>query len=312
MVSRTRTSDLGLRDAIRRRPEGVSLAEQEAFRSIRRPVTWIHHPSFNSPDAEAELFGADDLPPSILPWVFYVEPADGAVRAAPVDSQLTAAQERRRFLQYNFAQCRLARVLSAEGADRSAQSIREALLWHQRATVLRAMLIRANMALVPSMIRRFIASGLEFSDLVSEGNLVLMHCVEKFDVSRGFRFSTYACRAILKRLGRLASRAAVYHQHFPVSYDPDLERGDTHAVWSDIHREESLADLRGILHENRAELDRTERMVVSERFALSAGQARKTLREVGERLGLTPERIRQIQQKALRKLRAALTGERVA
>lgn len=312
MVSRTRASDATLGRSARQRPEAVALAELDAYRAIPRPTEWIPHASFGSPGVERELFGTDDLPPSLLPWTYIPESGEEGEARPRQEVQLKPAEEKRRFLQYNYARFRLAQLLAAEDADNSVAVVRAALLWHERSVRLRSLLIRANMPLVPTMVRKFLPSDMEFCDLASEGNIALIHCVEKFDISRGFRFSTYACRAILKRLGRLTKRATCYRLRFPATFDPNLERSRWDARTGDPQRQASLADLRDILHENRAELDRMERTIVSERFALSAGGARKTLREMGDRLGLSPERIRQIQQKALLKLRAALTGEPVA
>ena len=70
------------------------------------------------------------------------------------------------------------------------------------------------MPLVLAMVRRIRMPMVEFVDLISEGNKALLRSVEKFDVSRGFKFSTYACRAILKGFSRLATKTGSYRQHF--------------------------------------------------------------------------------------------------
>ena len=67
------------------------------------------------------------------------------------------------------------------------------------------------------------AEDMEFADMLGEGNMALLRAVDKFDVSRGFKFSTYACRAILKAFGR-GRKQTKYRQHNPVHFDPEMER----------------------------------------------------------------------------------------
>ena len=62
--------------------------------------------------------------------------------------------------------------------------------------------------------------------MVSEGNMALLRSVEKFDCARGFKFSTYSCRAILKAFSRVAMRVSRYCGQFPTEFDPAMERSD--------------------------------------------------------------------------------------
>jgi RNA polymerase sigma factor (sigma-70 family) len=152
----------------------------------------------------------------------------------------------------------------------------------------------------------------EFPELISEGNMALLRSVEKFDVSRGFKFSTYACRAILKSFHRLATNVGRYRQHFPTEFDPKLEHSDYDLRKHDIQRDDSVEALRDILSRNRASLSDVERTVVMERFALGTEGKGRTLSEVGKLIGLTNERVRQIQNAALAKLRAVLDEDYLA
>ena len=159
------------------------------------------------------------------------------------------------------------------------------------------------------MAKRMRMPNVEFGELISEGNLALLRSVEKFDVSRGFKFSTYACRAILKSFNRLATKTGRYRSRFPTEYDPDLERSDYDDVKHDRQHEDAMDSLRDILFDNRAELSELEQTVVRERFALNPSGRKRTLAEVGQMVGLTNERVRQLQNSALSKLRAALDKE---
>jgi RNA polymerase sigma factor (sigma-70 family) len=231
----------------------------------------------------------------------------------PAEDVLTADEERVLFLRFNYARHRVMRVLrNCRGKRLDAASARELIHWEKLAQETRAEIIRANTSLVLAMARRSRNSGVELSELVSEGNLALLRCVDKFDVMKGFKFSTYACRAILASFSRAAAKSARFRSHFPTTYDPALERSD----YLDRKREEVELDcvdeLKRILFENAADLSQVERRVLSARFSLGRtsqpkpGERRRTLDQVGNLLGVSKERVRQIQNQAINKLRAVL------
>ena len=167
------------------------------------------------------------------------------------------------------------------------------------------------MALVVAMATRTKINTVEFGELVSEGNMALLRTLEKFDVARGFKFSTYACRAILKSFSRLASRTGTYRQHFPAEYDPDMERSDEIERRHIDQHELAVEDLQRVLEDNLASLTAVERTVIGARYAMGSYERVQTLQEVGRLVGLSKERVRQVQLDALAKLRAAL-AERAA
>jgi len=178
----------------------------------------------------------------------------------------------------------------------------------------RDQIAQLNLALVLAMAKRTRMSEVEFADLVSEGNMALLRAIDKFDAARGFKFSTYGCRAILKAFSRLAVKLSRYRQFFPTDFDPKLEKSD-YADQKRIGHEADCADeLRQIMVQNRALLTDIEQNVIEHRFALvlddpKAEVAPKTLEQVGKLIGVTKERVRQIQNKALRKIRHSLEEE---
>ena len=171
-------------------------------------------------------------------------------------------------------------------------------------------IIEANLRLVVNIARKHTLSGANLLDLVSEGNISLMRAVEKFDYSRGFRFSTFASWAITKdfarkipdQIGRLgkATKASLANIHREMRTEDAVD-------FAAIERaQQSLAQ---VIKDN---LTKREQYVIMNRFGLVGPPIKKktkTLVQVGRELNLSKERIRQIELLALQKLRQSLSPE---
>jgi len=221
---------------------------------------------------------------------------------------LETDDERTLFLQLNYARYRLGQVRRhmLKKNARWKQLVPDLLRWNQAQLDARAKIVTANMGLVLAMAKRSDFPGVEFTDLVSEGSMALLRATDKFDASRGFKFSTYACRAIFKAFSRCAKQSYRYRNQFPAQWDVAFERDDSLDKKREDEHYDWVDEVRTILTDNLAGLSGVEENVVRMRFSLD-GHKRPglTLKEVGDRLGLTKERIRQIQNKALDKLRVA-------
>jgi RNA polymerase sigma factor (sigma-70 family) len=289
-------------------------------RLLTEPAEYIDHPSFSKRSLERELWGNESrlVHPAATRFVEPPDQITDAVVAGERLPALTYAQETHLFSRFNYARMQVKTILAKFAGKRLASgATRRLLAWGHRALTARSVIVRINLPLVLAMAKRTRLSNVDFSEMVSEGNMALLRSVEKFDCSRGYKFSTYSCRAILKAFSRVAMRASRYRGRFPAEFDPAMERSD-HLERRRVGIEEDCVDeLKQILLDNLAGLSEVERTVIRERFALERCEedgrpAPKTLEQVGQIIGVTKERVRQIQNNALRKIRAALENTYLA
>ncbi len=279
---------------------------------LAEPMDYVEDPAFRRKNAEAALFDrAPEIPTPNTSWYHPVMENLTDARSANgiVNVVLTARQERALFLQFNYARYRVRRLQDEVGDDPvTDEQARELLRWYGKASHLRDRIAQFNLALVLAMAKRVRSSDLDFADLISEGNMALLRAIDKFNVSRGFKFSTYACRAILKAFSRIGVKQTQYRNMFPTDFDPALERSDHQRRKLDGHEADCADEVKRIVQLNTAELTDVEKAVINHRFAINRTEEANplTLEQVGKLVGLTKERVRQIQNKALDKIRRTL------
>ena len=284
----------------------LSAAEAQRLRMrLVEPLECVFDKGFKR--AKAEQFYAPRFNEQSLPRLL----SSRAIQKSESRS-LTRDEEMVLFQRFNYCRYRMMELLKEyTGRRLTATVTRDLLKWDQAVLDARDEIVEANLGLVPSMVERSRLTGVDFTELISEGQMALMRSADKFDCSRGFKFSTYACRAILTSISRAVALMARHRAHYPTEYDPDMQRGDMIESRRAEIEGTCMADLRTILAENSAELSLTEQKVLCERFGMKGFRRKidhdpKTLRQVAEVFGVTKERVRQIQNKALAKLRNVL------
>lgn len=219
---------------------------------------------------------------------------------------LSTEEEQILFLQMNYIRhqmCKHRRNLLRQGQWKE-KDVQRLLEEHQDQLECRSKIVTANMGLVLSMVKQAKYPGIEFTDLVSEGSMALLRAAEKFDCARGFKFSTYACRAILKGFSRTAKQDYKYRSLFPTQLDDSMEKDDKTERGYQESRKELIDEIHTIMNNNLAGLSEIEMSVLQMRFSFENEQLMPlTLKQAGAKLHLTKERIRQIQNNALKKMR---------
>jgi len=289
-----------------------AINEVRAARLLRTPVSLIYHASFDEPAAAEEILGPmpdhekfetqrramkapKDVPPELAP--LYEMPL------------LNREQEAHEFRRMNFL-----KHLLKKAADRlrkpdgtiDAEKVRTADLdrveeLQAKIDCVRDMLIACNMRLVVSIAKRHAAQTDNFFELLSDGNMSLMRAVDKFDYSRGNKFSTYASWAIMKNYARSIPEEKHHRERYVTGHDEVFEASAD--VRSD-EAEQVQAAQQAARRVNRLleYLDPREREIIRMRAGLDQ-PAGMTLEQIGERLGITKERVRQLNVRIMKKLR---------
>lgn len=169
------------------------------------------------------------------------------------------------------------------------------------AETVKAILITSNLRLVVSIAKKFVDLTWSLDELVSEGNLALMRSVEKFNFELGNRFSTYATYAIQRHFFRLSDRGRQYRKRFVMDDEP-LRSEAAKPVSTEYRSADQITVLKEVFADFLGELEPRERKIVVARFGFD-GKAPRTFRELGSTMGVCKERIRQIQSRAMDKLR---------
>jgi RNA polymerase sigma factor (sigma-70 family) len=280
--------------------------EARAQRLLDQPLDYIYNASFDDPSVEAEILAP-------MPGIEGYEAQKRQMRV-PKDAPpelaslyevplLNKEQEQHLFRKMNFLKHKAKLLRDRLDPSRARiQELKRIEDLQEQATTVKEQLINCNMRLVVSIAKRHAGQTDNFFELLSDGNVSLIRAVEKFDYSRGNKFSTYASWAIMKNFARSIPEEKHRRERYVTGHEELFEAApDTRS-----DEQECLASVEQAAHKvNRLldYLDPRERQIIRMRAGLDNNSEGMTLEEIGQQLGITKERVRQLNVRIMKKLR---------
>lgn len=304
-VKRARTS--ASRPGVRRNAStsGVGLeARRRAERLVEQEIGFIPHESFPLAATEREVLqhplDAQSVPKSATCALQDLPPHLARMCDEPL---LSADQEQHLFRKMNYLKYRanaLRATLDPKRPNLERMQRMERFLAEAEAA--RDQIVRANMRLVISLVKRFVTPQQSFDELLSEGTMTLLYVVEKFDYSRGFRFSTYAYRSIARSLVRSITDRHKENRRCMLSTEEVFDAEDTNV--EPLLNEREWKVLCGTLGDLMDTLNDREQFIILERYGLGSQPKQRSFQSLADDLGVSKERVRQLERRAVSKLRA--------
>jgi len=243
---------------------------------------YILHDSFAQPDAETDYSGTPQLD-------------ERAIEQTHMPDEVTRDLARR----MHYAGWR------SQTARRPAVAER----WLRRYLDLRDRIVVGNRKLIYRAVRRRMAVSNRADDLIGDCHIVLIQAVAAYNPWMGVRFSTYAYTCLVRALSRLSRRIAA--DWLGRSLSLDAVAGAEPAGWNEAAEPAGIGRVEEYLRDDHPLLSSREKAIIRRRFNLAGPARGQTLEKVGRAMGLSKERVRQVQATALGKLRQALLGEPV-
>ncbi|MBX9654551.1 sigma-70 family RNA polymerase sigma factor [bacterium] len=278
-----------------------AILEQECQQALETSVSFIAHPDFNRPNADTLLLkGLTDFKPGAETFE--------ELRNVPL---LTKEQEHTLFRAMNYLKHRAAKIQQRLPRARHKEFLLEEMnLSLRQSEEVRNYILRANLRLVISIAKKYVNAANTFDELISEGNLSLLQAVEKFDVSRGNRFSTYATRAIRNNLYHYVFDKHKRRQQVTLAEDELLQTTRDERA-NETACELRLDYIRRSLARIMKRLDAQKQSIITQRFGLNGEENPPTLKELARDMGVSRERVRQIQVRAMKELLQFANEEKI-
>jgi RNA polymerase primary sigma factor len=231
------------------------------------------------------------------------DPSEAFLSVIAQSRLLTIEGERHLFKRLNFLRFRanaLQATMKGKRKNRKTQKEIDRLL--DTANEVREQIARACLRLATSIVRKHSSSRDEFDEFLAEANAILLNAIDKFDYARGYRFSTYATHAIQRHTFRLIEKRNKRRQREVSGNDLALDTVQAEPTQSGSCEAELFDAMKQIVANIETALEDREQTIVRMRFGLDGSSKGKSLRVIGDELGLSKERVRQLLQQSIEKL----------
>ncbi|HVV99458.1 MAG TPA: sigma-70 family RNA polymerase sigma factor [Planctomycetaceae bacterium] len=280
------------------------ISEVRARQLLDQPIEFIFSPEFENASAVDAIVGPPPVPDHDKKAKFRPPPGLPPYLSSLYNVPLLSKDEEvyyfRKMNYLKFAAARMRDQLDVTRAKSRDMDQIESLL--DQAVEIKNLLIRSNLRLVVSIAKRHIKPTSNFFEMVSDGNMSLIRAIEKFDYSKGNKFSTYASWAIMKNFARSIPAEHTQLDRFRTGND-ELFQASQDARSDQFEQELVNHRQHQVIMSILDQLDEREREISMYRFGLNEGSEPQTLEQVGSHFGVTKERIRQLESRALGKLR---------
>ncbi len=282
-----------------------AIGEIQARLVMEKPVEYIHHESFELPENDAaytgEMPGEEAFRATCLTMV--------APKDVPAEMQhlyrmplITKDQEQHLFRKMNYLKYRINKLRETmDPAAARAGDLKQLEVLHAGVRKVRDRLIGCNTRLVASIAKKHANQFDNLPELMSDGAISLMRAVEKFDYSRGNKFSTYATWAIMKNFARSIPDEKTHRERYVTGHEDMFEaRPDVRTDEQEVLTQAELVKAK--VSRLLDVLDPRTRDIIRMRNGLD-GSAEMTLEQIGRHFGITKERVRQINVRGMKQLK---------
>jgi len=189
-------------------------------------------------------------------------------------------------------------------SDRQARHQHALSIAERLIAEIRDVLVRSNLRLASAAARKYVSDSLSFDELFSDATMILLKAIDLFDTERGFRFSTYYVNAAMRHLHKL--RLAAQTRHFEtVSAEPEyLSQLASSTTTDEIEHREELAESMAMQQRARTVLSNRHYVVMAMRCGLDGIEGKQSFAAIGDDLGVSKERARQLFNEAIDRLRS--------
>ncbi len=287
------------------------VSEVRANRLIDQPVDYMDSDEFRMKNADKIILGPPPqvdkkasrvkTPPGLPPYL-------ASLYSVPL---LTREEEQYYFRKMNFLKFKASELRSSLNNSRpKAKDMDQIEDYLEQSIAVKNFLIRSNLRLVVSIAKKHNRPGRNFFEMVSDGNMSLIRAIEKFDYTQGNKFSTYSSWAIMKNFARSIPAENTQLDRFRTGKEDVFQYSKddraNHFQQELVNKQQQSA-----IGEILKKLDQREKDIIICRFGLNQGSEPQTLEQIGSQFGVTKERIRQLEARALKKLRKIATDKHI-